>query len=154
MILTNIGKRLRILREQKNLSQGDLEKCTGILRHCISRVENDHVVPTIETLEKVSRALGVPLYQIFYDGEDAAEFPEVPKLQTKEDFLWGGSGKDANTLASFRVFLSRLQESDRQMLLWIARKMRTAKLDRRCENRPVRKSVDHIRERGQQKAHL
>jgi transcriptional regulator with XRE-family HTH domain len=52
-----IGDRLRELREEKKLSQGDIEKRTGLLRCYISRVENDHTVPAIETLEKLARAL-------------------------------------------------------------------------------------------------
>jgi len=63
-----IGDRLRELREQKNLSQGDIEKRTGLLRCYISRVENGHTVPAIETLEKLARALEIPMYQLFYDG--------------------------------------------------------------------------------------
>ncbi len=64
-----IGDKLKALREQKHLSQGDIEKRTGLLRSYISRVENGHTVPAIETLEKLARAVGVPPYQIFYDGE-------------------------------------------------------------------------------------
>lgn len=64
-----IGEKLKALREQKHLSQGDVEKRTGLLRCYISRVENGHTVPAIETLEKLTRAMDVPLYQIFYDGE-------------------------------------------------------------------------------------
>jgi len=64
-----IGDRLRALREEKKLSQGDIEKRTGLLRCYISRVENGHTVPAIETLEKLARALECPLYQLFYDGE-------------------------------------------------------------------------------------
>ena len=52
-----IGDRLRALREEKKFSQGDIEKRTGLLRCYISRVENGHTVPAIETLEKMARAL-------------------------------------------------------------------------------------------------
>ena len=65
-----IGDRLRDMREQKKLSQGDIEKRTGLLRCYISRVENGHTVPAIETLEKMARALEIPMYQLFYDGEE------------------------------------------------------------------------------------
>ena len=71
-----IGDRLRELRETKQLSQGDIEKRTGLLRCYLSRVENGHTVPAIETLEKMARALEVPMYQLFYDGE---ERPDLPK---------------------------------------------------------------------------
>jgi DNA-binding XRE family transcriptional regulator len=59
-----ICDRLRALREEKKLSQGDIEKRTGLLRCYISRVENDYTVPTVETLEKMARALEVPLFVV------------------------------------------------------------------------------------------
>ena len=66
-----IGDRLRELRDTKKLSQGDIEKRSGLLRCYISRVENGHTVPSVETLEKMARALEVPMYQLFYDGEES-----------------------------------------------------------------------------------
>jgi transcriptional regulator with XRE-family HTH domain len=63
-----IGDRLREMRVKKKLSQGDIEKRTGLLRCYSSRVENGHTVPAIETLEKLARALEIPLYQLFYEG--------------------------------------------------------------------------------------
>ena len=88
-----IGDRLRALREEKKLSQGDIEKRTGLLRCYISRVENGHTVPAIETLEKMARALEVPLYQLFYDGEEAPELPNLPKRRTAEEIAWGSYGQ-------------------------------------------------------------
>lgn len=73
-----IGDRLRCLREEKKLSQGDLQKRTGLTRGYISRVENGHIVPAIENLEKMTRAMDVPLYQLFYDGGE--EPPKAPLL--------------------------------------------------------------------------
>ena len=48
---------LRALGEEKNLSRGDIEKRTGLLRYLISRGENRDTVPAVKTLEKVARAL-------------------------------------------------------------------------------------------------
>src|SRR6202022_1743359 len=79
-----ISDRLRELREQKKLSQGDIEKRTGLLRCYISRVENGHTVPAIETLEKLARALEVPLYQLFYDGEEPPKLPHLLKRKTPD----------------------------------------------------------------------
>jgi len=90
-----IGNRLRTLREHKNMSQGDIEMRTGLLRCYISRVENGHTVPAIETLEKMARALEIPMYQLFYDGEEPPA-PKLPKLP-KMDSGWGSSGRDAIT---------------------------------------------------------
>lgn len=80
-----IGERLRALRETKSLSQGEIEKRTGLLRCYISRVENGHTVPSIETLEKLARALEVPLYQLFYDGEQPPELPNLPERKTADE---------------------------------------------------------------------
>jgi transcriptional regulator with XRE-family HTH domain len=118
-----IGDRLRTLREQKNLSQGDIEKRTGLLRCYISRVENGHTVPAVETLEKMARALEIPLYQLFYDGEEPPKLPELPLRKKGEDVSWGDSGKDARTLSAFRRLLKRISESDRRLLVFMARKM-------------------------------
>ncbi|MCL4524128.1 MAG: helix-turn-helix domain-containing protein [Acidobacteria bacterium] len=118
-----IGERLRTLREVKKLSQGDIEKRTGLLRCYISRVENGHTVPAIETLEKMARALEVPLYQLFYDGEEPPELPNLPKRKTADDIAWGHSGKEARFLSRLRRLLSRIDEGDRRLLLYMAQKM-------------------------------
>ena len=115
-----IGDRLRALRQERNLSQGHIEKRTGLLRCYVSRVENGHTVPAIETLEKWARALDVPLYQLFYFGEESASLPEP--AQTKSN-LWGSSGKDARLLAQFCRTLSKTKETDRNLLLHVARKL-------------------------------
>ena len=77
-----IGDRLRTLRETKNLSQGEIEKQTGLLRCYISRVENGHTVPAIETLGKFARALDVPMYQLFYDWEAPPKLSNFRKRET------------------------------------------------------------------------
>ena len=118
-----IADRLRALREEKKLSQGDIEKRTGLLRCYISRVENGHTVPAIETLEKMARALGVPLYHLFYDGEAPPEFPNLPRRKTADEIVWGISGKEARFLTKFRRLLGRIGEGDRRLLLYMARKM-------------------------------
>ena len=118
-----IGDRLRALREEKRLSQGDIEKRTGLLRCYISRVENGHTVPAIETLEKMARALEVPLSQLFYDGEEAPELPNLPKRRTAEEIAWGSTGKEARFLTMFRRLLGRIDEGDRRLLLYMAQKM-------------------------------
>src|ERR1700689_3086841 len=62
-----ISERLRALRESKNMSQGDIEARTGLKRCYVSRVENGHTVPSVDTLEKFARALEVPMYRLFTD---------------------------------------------------------------------------------------
>jgi transcriptional regulator with XRE-family HTH domain len=120
-----IGDRLRAMREEKKLSQGDIEKRTGLLRCYISRVENGHTVPAIETLEKMARALEVPLYQLFYDGEEPPELPNLPKRKSADDIAFGTHGKEARFLNKLRRLLGRIEEPDRRLLLYMAQKMST-----------------------------
>jgi len=118
-----IGDRLRELREEKKLSQGDIEKRTGLVRPYISRVENNHTVPTIETLEKWARALEVPMYQLFYDGEEPPKLPNLPKRNPSDETAWGSSGKDAQFLDKLRRLLGKSSEEDRKLLLHMVQRM-------------------------------
>jgi transcriptional regulator with XRE-family HTH domain len=118
-----IGDRLRQLREEKKMSQGDIEKRTGLLRCYISRVENGHTVPAIETLEKMARALEVPLYQLFYDGEEPPELPHLPRRKSADDIAFGTSGKEARFLNRLRRVLGKLDDGDRRLLFYMAQKM-------------------------------
>jgi transcriptional regulator with XRE-family HTH domain len=123
-----IGDRLRVIREQKKLSQGDIEQRCALLRCYVSRVENGHTVPNVETLEKWARALEVPLYQLFYDGEEPPKRPNLPKRNVEADLLWGSSGKDARLLTTLRPSLGRMAEPNRQLLLHLAQKMARARV--------------------------
>jgi transcriptional regulator with XRE-family HTH domain len=118
-----IGERLRELREVKKFTQGDIEKRTGLLCAYISRVENGHTVPAVETLEKFARALEVPMYQLFYDGEEPPKLPNLPKRKTADDLAWGSKGKDARMLAQFCRLFSRMEAGDLGMVLFMAQKM-------------------------------
>jgi transcriptional regulator with XRE-family HTH domain len=118
-----IGDRLRELREAKTFSQGEIEKRTGLLRCYISRVENGHTVPAIETLEKMARALEVPMYELFYDGEEPPKMPNLPKRRSADDIAWGSSGKDARFLSKLRRLLGKSDEEHRKLILLMAQKM-------------------------------
>jgi transcriptional regulator with XRE-family HTH domain len=118
-----IGDRLRALREEKNLSQGDIEKRTGLIRCYVSRVENSHSVPAIETLEKFARALEVPMYQLFYDGEEPPKLPNLSTRKSSDKDAWGSAGKDAQYLKNLRRLLSKTDEEDRKLVMHMARKM-------------------------------
>ena len=113
-----IGQRLRDIRKMKNLSQDDIEKATGLVRPYISRVENGHTVPSIETLQKWAAALGMQLYQVLYEGEEP---PKPPKAQSKgEEKLWGNSGREARQLDRLRRLLAKMDETDRNALIVFA----------------------------------
>jgi len=118
-----IGDRLRELREEKKLSQGDVEKRTGLLRCYISRVENGHTVPSVQTLEKLAHAFEVPLYQLFYEGEEPPKLPDVLKRKSSDKNAWGSSGKDARFLSKLRRILGKSDEQDRKLVLLMAEKL-------------------------------
>lgn len=117
-----IGERIRAIREAKNLSQGDMEKRCGLLRFHISRVENGHSVPSVETLEKLAHALKVPLYQFFYEGKQSPNLPPLLKRQAGGT-NWGGTRKEVHFWDQLCELLARMRESDRRLLLGMAQKM-------------------------------
>ncbi len=118
-----IGDRLREMREEKKLSQGDIEKRSGLFRCYISRVENGHTVPAIETLEKMARALEVPLYQLFYEGEEPPKLPNLLKRESSGEDAWGSSGKEARYLNKLRRVLGKTGEDNRKLVMHMAQKM-------------------------------
>lgn len=118
-----IGDRIHGMREEKKLSQGDIVRRTGLLRCYISRVENGHAVPAIETLQKIARALECPLYHLFYEGDEPRKLPNLPKRKSSNDVVWGGVGKEARYLNKLRRLLSKSDETDRKLLLQVAQKM-------------------------------
>ena len=117
-----IGDRLRELRESKELSQGDIEKRTGLLRCYISRVENGHTVPAVETLEKLARALEVPMYQLFHDGEAPSSVRKF-KLPKDNAESWGSTGATADYLSKLRKLLAKMEPDDQKLLFHMAQKV-------------------------------
>ena len=114
-----IGAKLRELRLAKNLSQGDIQKRTGLFRCYTSRVEHGHTVPSVETLEKYAHALEIPLYRLFTDEVS------VPKLREPRDdsSSWGTHGKERDAFQMLAKALSRMTGSDQKLLLSLAQGM-------------------------------
>ncbi|HTQ61967.1 MAG TPA: helix-turn-helix transcriptional regulator [Candidatus Solibacter sp.] len=119
----NIGERLRVLREERKLSQGDIEKRTGLLRCYISRVENGHTIPAIETLEKMARALDMPLYQFLYDGDEPPQRDVPPAWTESRGPSWGSSGKELRFMRKLRHLLGKMEPQDRSILLFTVQQM-------------------------------
>jgi transcriptional regulator with XRE-family HTH domain len=116
-----IGQRLKTLRDEKNFSQGDIEKATGLLRCYVSRVENGHTVPNVETLEKWARALDMPLYKVMYEGDEP---PKPRKLVNKDDKgLWGHSKTEASELGQLQRHLAKMDPKQRILLLGFAARL-------------------------------
>jgi transcriptional regulator with XRE-family HTH domain len=114
-----IGEQLKALREQKGLSQGDIEKRTGLLRCYISRVENGHTVPGVDTLEKLARALEVPMYRLFTD-EEHVQKPNLPADAIRNR---AANSKQNRVLRAFATLLARMNDRERGLLFHLAAKM-------------------------------
>jgi transcriptional regulator with XRE-family HTH domain len=115
-----IGERIKQLREQKDMSQGDIQKRTGLLRCYLSRLENSHTTPSLQTIEKLARAFEIPLYVLFHDGESKIV---PPKIKHTDDKLWGAAGKEAETLQEFKALLSKMSAKNRKLLVLMAAKL-------------------------------
>lgn len=131
-----LSHRLRRLRMERKLSQGDLERATGLRRQYISRVENGRTVPSIETLEKLAGALSIPLYRMFYRGRRA---PAARRTPHNGDLHIGGAIRDGSTARLLRLII-RIGQSDRKLLLDTARKL--AQLHRRRTARGTSEAAD------------
>jgi len=106
-----IGTTIRGYRLQKGLSQGDIEKRTGLLRCYLSRVENGHTVPSLDTLAKIAGALELPLAQLF------AEDTLGRQLQSQKL-----SDDELRFLTQIRRYSTNLNDSDRKLLLAMVKK--------------------------------
>ena len=116
-----IGERPRSIRESKNLSQGDIERRTGLIRCYTSRVENGHTVPSIDTLQKYAQALEIPLYQLFYDGEEAPK--KIKGLDLDGSKLSNSERREIESLG--RKF-AKLKERDKVLVRLLVAKLARA----------------------------
>ena len=107
----NIGETIRNYRLQKGMSQGDIEKRTGLLRCYLSRVENGHTVPSLDTLSKIAQALDLPLAQFFAEDSLGREI-NTQKLTYDE----------LRFLTQIRRYSTNLNDSDRKLLLAMVKK--------------------------------
>ncbi|HEX2328747.1 MAG TPA: helix-turn-helix transcriptional regulator [Candidatus Angelobacter sp.] len=113
----NIGETIRNYRLQKGMSQGDIEKRTGLLRCYLSRVENGHTIPSLDTLAKIATAMDVPLGQFFAEGHSNGNSKTLPPLTEEE----------VRFLSQIRRYSSNLNDSDRKLVLAMVKKMASGK---------------------------
>src|SRR3954469_2830661 len=109
----NIGDTIRNFRLQKGMSQGDIEKRTGLLRCYLSRVENGHTIPSLDTLAKIATAMDLALSQFFADGAHTTGSKGLPQL----------SDDEVRFLSQIRRYAVSLNESDRKLVLAMVKKM-------------------------------
>ena len=119
-----IGIRLRKLREERKLSQGDIEKRTGLLRCYISRVENGHTVPSLETLERLAAAMEIPLYQLFYEGERPPDLPNLTQRKSTDELAMEiPADRDSRFFQKVKRLIGNINDRDRRLLLYMAQKL-------------------------------
>jgi transcriptional regulator with XRE-family HTH domain len=119
----NVGARLRAERKSRNLSQADLERRTGLARCRLSWLENGRAVPTIETLEKISDALEIPVYRLLYDGDESVQVANASRKVAPDGNRRRSRKNGVRLLRELRKQVSRMREDDQHLLLFIARKM-------------------------------
>ena len=102
---------------------GDQGGIENELRCYISRAENGYTVPAIATLEKLARALECPLYQLFYEGEEPPQLPNLLNRKSSDDIAWGNNGKESRYLHKLRRLLSKADEGDQELFFHMAQKM-------------------------------
>ena len=110
--LMDIAKRLREFRESKGLSQGDIERRSGLLRSYISRVEGGYTAPSLSTLEKFAKALGVETYQLIFQGHGKPSSPKLPEP----------SGVSGSAKRLVKLFES-MSSPNRKLLMTMAMKL-------------------------------
>lgn len=122
-----LGHRLREIRNQKGYSQQEIENRTGLLRCYISRVENGHTVPHMETLEKLTRALDVSLYQLFYNGQETKTTRDFVNAKQRKINERGTKVRDARLFSKLRFLLARMDDPHRRLLLAVGQEMASRK---------------------------
>ena len=112
------------MREERNLSQGDIEKRTGLLRCYISRVENGHTVPSLETMERLAAALEIPLYALFYDGDQPPELQNLTQRKSDEELVMDvPTDRDSRFFQKVKRLIGHITDQDRRLLLYMAQKL-------------------------------
>jgi transcriptional regulator with XRE-family HTH domain len=132
-----IGERLRELREGRKLSQGDITEIIGLPRSYISRIENGHAVPSVETLQRLAAALDVPLYRIFYTGDHSGNGHVARESLEELAKHPGPEGSEARFLLEMQDLTGKPGGTQRVFLLNLARKLATGKSEVR--SRKLRK---------------
>ena len=119
----NIGTRIGAERKAKGLSQADLERRCGLARCRISWLEHGRAVPTIETLERISDALEIPVYRLLYDGDEPAQPAKASSKIATNGSRRRSQKNGVRLLRELREQVTRMHADDQQLLLFIARKM-------------------------------
>jgi transcriptional regulator with XRE-family HTH domain len=114
----NIGEVIRSYRGQRGLSQGDIERRTGLLRCYLSRVENGHTVPSLETLAKIAEAMDISLADFFPGAE-------TPRDRDTQKMLGELSEDEIRFLSEIKKYSSTLSDGDKRLVLAMIRKMAT-----------------------------
>jgi len=86
-----IAKRIRNMREQRNLSQRALAEAAGISAAALSQIEAEQASPSVATLEKLADGMGVSLAAFFLDSGERSDM-EIFSLEDRPGVpLKGGS---------------------------------------------------------------
>ncbi len=65
----SIGDHIRDVRWDHRLNQSELARRAGIAQNTLSRIELGLHTPSLATLEKLARAMGVPVEDLLREGD-------------------------------------------------------------------------------------
>jgi len=126
----NIGTVIRTYRTDRGLSQGDIERRTGLLRCYLSRVENGHTVPSLETLAKIAEAMEITLADFFPTGHTQQDL-------ARQRMLGEMSQDEIRFLGEIKRYSSGLSDGDKKLVLELIRKMAFPQPRRPAPRRPI-----------------
>src|ERR1700741_3955240 len=112
----NIGEVIKTYRGQRGLSQGDIERRAGLLRCYLSRVENGHTVPSLETLAKIAEDMEISLAD-FFPGT------ETPRDRETQKMLGELSEDQGRFLSEIERNITSLSVVEKQLFLGMILKM-------------------------------
>lgn len=97
--MDTIGARIRRLREEKNLTQGDLAKAAGVSIAAVSKWEKNASEPKGKSLASLSQSLGIPM-EYLIDGKEPAGQEERSPKQKFSDMGNGGVEAESKSIGT------------------------------------------------------
>lgn len=128
--LRSLGTKLREIRIQRSLTQQQISERSGLPSSQISRIENGYRLPSLETLERITAALAIPISDLFYEAGSAHAASTVPFQKAVTRIIADAKKKgpsEEEFLVSLKTVVPRLREVDCELILSIARKMAAMK---------------------------
>ncbi|HLV60456.1 MAG TPA: helix-turn-helix transcriptional regulator [Fredinandcohnia sp.] len=117
-----LARRIRSLRQEAGLTQVELAERAGISNEFLSRIEHASGTPSLDTLARLARGLGIGLCELFQESEPSDAVQRIEPL------------------------LRRMSEEGRELVVAVARSV--AEVLPASRTAPVRPRIRRARARG------